>query len=44
VTSGPGYPDADHAFANPSGKTYNPEAAADAWKRTLAFLQTNLKE
>ena len=38
------YPDADHAFANPSGKTYNPEAAADAWKRTLAFLQTNLKE
>jgi len=38
------YPDAGHAFANPSGKTYNPEAAADAWKRTLAFLQINLKE
>jgi carboxymethylenebutenolidase len=36
------YPGADHAFANPSGTRYNPEAAADAWKRTLAFLHQHL--
>lgn len=32
------YDDADHAFANPSGTRYEPQAAADAWRRTLAFL------
>lgn len=37
------YPGAGHAFANPSGKLYNPEASADAWKRTLAFLHEHLE-
>ncbi len=36
------YDDADHAFANPSGTRYQPEAAADAWQRTLAFLDEHL--
>jgi len=36
------YDDADHAFANPSGTRYQPEAAADAWQRTLAFLDEYL--
>jgi len=34
--------DADHAFANPSGGKYNGPAAADAWKKTRAFLSANL--
>lgn len=37
------YPEASHAFANPSGKAYDPIAAADAWKRTVAFFQAHLK-
>ncbi|MCC5934583.1 MAG: dienelactone hydrolase family protein [Candidatus Cyclonatronum sp.] len=36
------YADADHAFANPSGTRYLPEAAADAWEKTLEFLARNL--
>jgi len=36
------YDDADHAFANPSGTRYQPEAAADAWRRTLEFLDEHL--
>lgn len=33
------YPGAGHAFENPNNTTgYRPEAAADAWARTLAFL------
>jgi carboxymethylenebutenolidase len=36
------YRDADHAFSNPSGTDYNPEAAADAWEKTTAFLERNL--
>lgn len=36
------YDNADHAFANPSGTRYQPEAAADAWQRTLAFLDQHL--
>jgi carboxymethylenebutenolidase len=36
------YRDADHAFSNPSGTEYNPEAAADAWQKTTAFLKRNL--
>ncbi len=36
------YDDADHAFANPSGTRYEPEAAADAWRRTLEFLAEHL--
>ena len=38
------YPDADHAFANPSGTRYNEEAATDAWEKTLAFFAEHLKE
>ena len=37
------YPGAGHAFANPSGENYRPAAAADAWKRTLAFFARYLK-
>jgi carboxymethylenebutenolidase len=36
------YPDADHAFANPTGRAYNAAAADDAWQKTLQFLQRNL--
>ena len=36
------YPGVDHAFANPSGERYAPNAAEDAWNRTLLFLQNNL--
>ena len=32
------YPDAGHAFANPSGRNWQPGAADDAWKRTIVFL------
>jgi len=35
--------DASHAFANPSGPSYNAEAAADAWTRTLALFARTLK-
>ena len=38
------YPDTGHGFQNPVNKQgYNAEDTADAWKRTLAFLATNLK-
>jgi carboxymethylenebutenolidase len=33
------YPDADHAFHNDAGGRYNPEAARDAWERTLAWFE-----
>lgn len=36
------YEDAAHAFANPSGTTYQQEAAEDSWRRTLDFLRQNL--
>ncbi len=36
------YPNADHAFANPSGTRYNEEAAEDAWQKTLVFFQKYL--
>jgi carboxymethylenebutenolidase len=32
-----------HAFANPSGKAYSPDAARDAWDRTLKFLAQHLR-
>ena len=32
------YDDAGHAFANPSGQNYVPEAAEAAWKQTTEFL------
>lgn len=37
------YPGAGHAFANPSGEHYQPAAAKDAWKRTLAFFKQHLQ-
>ncbi|MFO8233765.1 MAG: dienelactone hydrolase family protein [Longimonas sp.] len=36
------YEGAGHAFANPTGTNYVPEAATDAWTRTLDFLETTL--
>jgi len=33
------YPNADHAFHNDTGTRYNPEAARDAWQRTLAWFE-----
>ncbi len=36
------YPEADHAFHNNTGPRYNPEAAEDAWARTLAWLKQYL--
>ena len=36
------YPNTKHAFSNPSGMAYQPEAAEHAWSRTLAFLRTHL--
>jgi carboxymethylenebutenolidase len=37
------YSGVDHAFANPSGDRYAPEASQDAWQKTLAFFDSNLK-
>jgi len=37
------YPGAGHAFANPSGERYDPEAAEDAWARTVEFLGRHLR-
>ena len=36
------YPNADHAFFNHTGPRYNPEAAQDAWSKTLAWFQKYL--
>jgi carboxymethylenebutenolidase len=36
------YPDADHAFANPSGRNYNRYAAIEAWRETVNFLAAHL--
>ena len=33
------YPNADHAFHNDTSPRFNPEAAKDAWERTLAWFQ-----
>lgn len=38
------YEGANHAFANPSGTRYNPEAAEDAWNKTVAFLAQHLQQ
>ena len=37
------YPGVNHAFANPSGNSYAPDASKDAWQKTLEFLNSNLK-
>ncbi|MDX1443283.1 MAG: dienelactone hydrolase family protein [Gammaproteobacteria bacterium] len=36
------YDDAGHAFANPTGSSYQADAAEDAWDRTLKFLDRSL--
>lgn len=38
------YPGADHAFNNDTGPRYNPEAASDAWRRTLTWFDRYLKK
>jgi len=38
------YPGAPHAFFNDTKESYRPEAAKDAWERTLAFFNKNLKQ
>ena len=37
------YQGAFHAFFNDTGARYHPEASADSWKVTLAFLEKHLK-
>ncbi len=37
------YDGAGHAFANPSGQSYQPEPAKDAWQKTLAFFEEHLE-
>ena len=37
------YPGVDHAFFNDEAPAYDKAAAEDAWKRTLAHFQANLK-
>ncbi len=38
------YPGVDHAFVNPSNKTFDGPSAEDAFDRTLAFFKANLKQ
>jgi carboxymethylenebutenolidase len=38
------YEGVGHAFANPSGANYAPEATMDAWQKTLSFFERHLKE
>ncbi|QLH06393.1 dienelactone hydrolase family protein [Nitrosopumilus ureiphilus] len=37
------YSGVDHAFANPSGERYAPDESKDAWGKTIAFFESNLK-
>ena len=38
------YPGAGHAFFNETRPSYNAQAAADAWEKTLTFFNATLKE
>ena len=38
------YEGASHAFANPSGQSFRPDATRDAWSKTLRFLDETLRE
>lgn len=38
------YPGVGHAFANPSGANYAPNETKDAWLKTTAFLERNLRQ
>jgi carboxymethylenebutenolidase len=37
------YPGANHAFFNDTGRNYKPDAAADAWRRAVAFLREHAR-
>jgi dienelactone hydrolase len=37
------YPSAPHAFFNDTKESYRPDAAKDAWERTLNFFNNQLK-
>jgi carboxymethylenebutenolidase len=37
------FADAAHAFANPTGQSYNKAAAEEAWTKSLAFFKAHLK-
>lgn len=37
------YPNVGHAFANPSGNNYAAKETIDAWEKTVAFFNKNLK-
>lgn len=37
------YPNVGHAFANPTGQNFAPAETADAWAKTLDFLDRTLK-
>jgi carboxymethylenebutenolidase len=37
------YPDTDHAFHNDTGSRYDPDAARDAWSRTLGWFEEYLR-
>lgn len=37
------YEELGHAFANPSNAGHDPKSTKDAWKKTVDFLNTNLK-
>jgi carboxymethylenebutenolidase len=37
------YPNTDHAFHNDTGQRYNPEAAQDAWAKTIAWFDQYLR-
>ncbi len=36
------FPGVGHAFANPTGRGYNAEAAESAWEKTVVFLDSHL--
>jgi carboxymethylenebutenolidase len=36
------YPGVGHTFANPSGDSYAPAETADAWQKTLDFLDKHV--
>ena len=38
------YEGVPHAFANPSNPGHDPEKTEDAWQKTIAFLDRNLKQ
>lgn len=37
------YPGARHSFFNDAGRAYQPDAAADAWQRVLAFFDLHVR-